>query len=103
MVTHGVQEMERKFCGKVFHGDTRGQIVSVCMFVFMCASPLFVCHLGMTEFDCEKSIIVSHILLKMPTRRSEDHCCPINIYSTSLAIHFVYQQQTESGPNVNEL
>lgn len=76
----------------------------VCLrvYVYVCASSLCL-SLGMTEFDCEKSIIVSHILLKMPTRQLEDQCCPINIYSTSLATHFVYQQQTESDPNVNEL
>lgn len=97
MVTHGVQKMKKtkKFHWKVFQRDAWGQIVNVC------ASSVFL-SLGMTEFDCEKSIIVSHILLKMPTRQLEDQCCPINIYSTLLTTHFVYQQQTESDPNVNE-
>lgn len=87
-----------KFSAKIFIVMSGGQRLPVCM----CGRASISClSLGMTKFDGERSITVCHILLKMPGRQFEDHCCPINIYSALLTSHFVERRQTESSPNVN--
>lgn len=85
-----LKKRKKKYCGKVF-SETLGDTLCLSACLCSCASS-FCLPLGMTEFDCEKSIIVSHTLLKMPTRQFEDQCRPINIYQTSLMTHFVSQQ-----------
>lgn len=79
-VTHGVGRIKR-FCGKkVFDETLGGQIVSVCLRVCVSVCASSVLSPGMTEFDHRES----HVVDKMPQRQSEDRCCPVNIYTTSL-------------------